>query len=51
MQIDDPTQLPRAVERDDTRREILAMLTATGLAPAQGIEAMLERWFPNSATP
>lgn len=45
MQIDDPraTHAPR--QPDDIRREILAILSDSGISPAQGIEAMIERFF------
>lgn len=45
MQIDDPCAAKEPRLPDDTRREILAILSDSGSSPAQGIEAMIERFF------
>ena len=45
MQIDPTPRPERAEVREWARREILEALSASGLAPAQGVEGWLDRLF------
>lgn len=50
MQNDDrPTEVPHVPGAEAARREILAILAESGLAPAQGVEALLDRLLPRPA--
>jgi hypothetical protein len=45
---DPPCEAP-ARSADDTRREILEILSETGITPGQGVEGMLDRFLGRGA--